>query len=201
MIPHINGYEDRHSSVLQVHSSLFFTYIHCVTTSKRISMMAHKPLSKSAQVVRNALADKGLSFDVIELAASTRTANDAALALKCDVAQIIKSLLFRTQASNQPILVLASGVNRVDEKIIRQHVGEKIVKADADFTREVTGFAIGGIPPVGHAQKIQHVFIDEDLLKQDILWAAAGTPNAVFSCPASMITQLTHGKVVSIKKN
>ncbi len=163
--------------------------------------MTHKPLSKSAKRVHDALAEKGLAFDVIELADSTRTANDAAQAIQCEVAQIIKSLLFRTQTSNEPILVLASGVNRVDEKIIQHYVGEKIVKADADFAREVTGFAIGGIPPVGHAQKIQHVFIDEDLLQHETLWAAAGTPFAVFSCPASEITKLTHGKVVAIKKD
>lgn len=115
---------------------------------KGILMIQRSPnLSKSAQNVQDALSKKGLSFKVVELAASTRTANDAAATIGCEVAQIIKSLIFRTRDTHRPILVLASGVNRVNEKTIEMQLGEKITKADADFTREVTGFAIGGIPP------------------------------------------------------
>jgi prolyl-tRNA editing enzyme YbaK/EbsC (Cys-tRNA(Pro) deacylase) len=158
-----------------------------------------KALSKSAQSVQQALAEKGLFFEVIELSASTRTASDAANTIGCDVAQIIKSLLFCTAKTNQPVLVLASGINRVNEKIIEQWVGEKIVKADAYFTRDITGFAIGGIPPVGHKQTISHIFIDEDLLQHSVLWAAAGTPNAVFSLNSGEIASLTHGKIMAIK--
>lgn len=94
---------------------------------------------------------------------------------------------------------LASGINRVNEKIIEQWVGEKIVKADAHFTRDITGFAIGGVPPVGHKQTITHIFIDEDLLQHNVLWAAAGTPNAVFSLNSSDMESLTHGKIIAIK--
>lgn len=94
--------------------------------------------------------------------------------------------------------MLASGVNRVDEKLVAKAVGEEIVKASADFAREVTDFAIGGIPPVGHRQKIE-TFIDEDLLKFKELWAAAGTPNAVFSLDSVAIKNLTDGKVIAIK--
>lgn len=158
----------------------------------------NKILSKSAQSVQDALSKKGLQFNVIELSASTRTANDAAAAIGCEVAQIIKSLIFQTKESHKPILVLVSGVNRVNEKLVEKEVGEKIIKADADFTREVTGFAIGGVPPVGHKQFID-TYIDEDLLQYAELWAAAGTPNAVFSLPSCDLAILTNGKVTAIK--
>jgi len=159
--------------------------------------MANENLSKSAQSVQNALTKKGLSLNVVEFPASTRTAQDAANAIGCQVAQIVKSLIFRTQQTQKPILVLASGVNRVNEKMVEKHVGEKIEKADADFARQTTGFAIGGIPPVGHTQIIE-TFIDEDLLALNELWAAAGTPNAVFSIKTTDLQPLTNGKIISI---
>lgn len=159
----------------------------------------NKNLSKNAKVVQEALLKKGFSFEVVELPSSTRTAKEAAETLGCTVAQIVKSLLFCSKETNQPILVLASGVNRVDEILIEKIIGEKIVKADADFTREVTGFAIGGVPPVAHKQTIHYIFIDEDLLKFDQLWAAAGTPNAVFSLHSHDLLSLTNGKIVPIK--
>lgn len=155
-------------------------------------------LSKSAQSVQDALAKKGLEAKVVELPASTRTAEEAAKAIGCEVAQIAKSLIFRTKVTRRPILVIASGINRVNEKTIAKEVGEEIGKADADFTREVTGFAIGGIPPIGHKQKIE-TFIDEDLFLFKELWAAAGTPNAVFNLEAAVLKDLTGGKVISIK--
>ncbi|HEX4045349.1 MAG TPA: YbaK/EbsC family protein [Gammaproteobacteria bacterium] len=158
-----------------------------------------KTLSKSAKVVQEALLKKGMAFEVIELSASTHAAKDAALALGCTVAQIVKSLLFRSEKTNQPILILASGINRINEIIIENIIGEKIVKADADFTRNITGFAIGGVPPVGHVQTIKYIFIDKDLLKFDTLWAAAGTPNAVFSLNSSDLLNLTNGKMIAIK--
>lgn len=162
-------------------------------------MSVEKILSNSAQKVQEALASKGLVFEVLELSASTRTVNDAAQTIGCDVAQIMKSLLFCSTKSNKPVLVLVSGINRVNEKILEQWLGEKIVKADAKFAREITGFAIGGIPPVGHQQVIHHIFIDEDLLQHEVLWAAAGTPNAVFSLSSNDIETLTHGKIIAIK--
>lgn len=155
-------------------------------------------LSKSAQNVQDALTKKGIKFKVVELSASTRTAQEAANTIGCEVAQIVKSLVFRAKETNKPILVLASGVNRVNEKMIEQFVGEKITKADADFTREMTGYVIGGVPPLGHKQPIA-TFIDEDLLKYEILWAAAGTPNAVFDLHSADLQELTHGKIISIK--
>jgi len=101
------------------------------------------PLSKSAEIVQRALSEKGLGFEVLELNASMRTANDAAMTIGCQVGQIVKSLLFRTKETQRPVLVLVSGKNRVNEEAIQRYIGEKILKAHADFTREITGFAIG----------------------------------------------------------
>lgn len=161
-------------------------------------MNSHDNLSKSAKSVQIALAEKGFQLTVIELAASTRTAQDAANTIGCEVAQIVKSLIFKTKETNKPILILASGINRVNEKAIESHINEKLIKADAEFTRETTGFAIGGIPPIGHKQKIE-TFIDEDLLQFNELWAAAGTPNAVFRLLSTHIVELTNGKIIAIK--
>lgn len=155
-------------------------------------------LTKSAQSVQNALASRGLDCAVKELAASTRTAQEAATAIGCEVAQIVKSLIFKTKTTHKPILILASGSNRVNEKLIESYVNEKITKADADFTREITGFAIGGIPPIGHKQVIEFIFIDQDLLQYDNIWAAAGTPNAVFNLRVEDLVDMTGGKVVNI---
>lgn len=156
-------------------------------------------LSKSAQTVQDALSAKGLEIQVLELPASTRTAEDAAKAIGCQAAQIAKSLIFRSKNGHKPILVLASGINRVNEKTIATHVGEEIIKADADFTREVTGFAIGGIPPIGHKQKIE-TYIDQDLLNHQELWAAAGTPNSVFRISSSQLVEITEGQIIFLAK-
>ena len=158
--------------------------------------MTDAELNKSAKRVQEALKEKGLDFKVVELSTSTRTAQDAATSIGCEIAQIVKSLIFRTKETHQPLLVLASGINRVDEKTIAAHVGESITKADADYTREVTGYAIGGIPPVGHKTTIK-TLIDEDLLQYDDLWAAAGTPNAVFKMQSLRLQDLTKGTVVT----
>jgi prolyl-tRNA editing enzyme YbaK/EbsC (Cys-tRNA(Pro) deacylase) len=155
-------------------------------------------LSKSAQSIQDALASKGVETRVVELPATTRTAVEAARAIGCEVAQIAKSLVFRTAHTNRPILVLASGPNRVDEQKVSDAVGEEIVKADAAFTRDKTGFAIGGIPPLGHKESIE-TYIDEDLLQYAELWAAAGTPNAVFRLNSSLLQPLTDGKVIAVK--
>jgi len=154
-------------------------------------------LSKSAQSVQNVLDQKGIKTKVLELPSSTRTAQDAANTIGCKIEQIVKSLIFKTKDTNRPILVLASGPNRVNEKMIEEVVGQIIIKADADFTREVTGFAIGGIPPVGHKQFIR-TLIDEDLMNFDELWAAAGTPNAVFCLNKHDLASLTNGQIIAV---
>ena len=141
----------------------------------------------SALRVQQAL---GPGFTVLEFPASTRTAADAAAAIGCTVAQIAKSLVFRAAASGRPVLVVASGVNRVDEAKVAAVVGEPIARADAAFVREKTGFAIGGVPPVGHAEP-PVVVLDADLEAFAEIWAAAGTPNAVFALTPAQLAQLT----------
>jgi len=155
-------------------------------------------LSASAKKVQQALDARGLRLQVVELPASTRTAVEAAQAVGCEVSQIIKSLVFKTKRSERPILVIASGSNRVNEKRIEALIGEPLGKADADFVREQTGFVIGGVPPVGHSQPIE-TFVDEDLLQFDVLWAAAGTPHAVFRLSSEELLQVSDGRVISIK--
>ena len=154
-------------------------------------------LSPSAQKVQNALAKLGLSLQVVELPASTRTAVEAAQAIGCQVGQIVKSLVFRAKRSERPILVIASGANRVDEKKVEALIGEPLGKADADFVRQRTGFVIGGVPPLGHAEKIE-TFVDQDLLQYGEIWAAAGTPNAVFRLAPGDLIKMTGSRAVDI---
>ena len=156
-----------------------------------------QPLSESAQKVQDALNRHGVACEVVELPDSTRTAQEAAQAIGCRVGQIAKSLVFQGKKTNKAILVIASGANRVNEKKLRDLVSEPVRKADADFVREHTGFAIGGIPPVGHTQPIE-TFLDGDLLQHGEIWAAAGTPHAVFKLTAEDLLKMTQGNVVTI---
>lgn len=154
-------------------------------------------LSASAARVASALQARGFSFEVQELDRSTRTAHEAAQAVGCSVGQIAKSILFRGAASGRPVLVITSGANRVDEAAVAALLGESLGKADAEFVRRETGFAIGGVPPVGYGRPIA-TFIDEDLLAHDEIWAAAGTPFAVFRLPSSALAGLTGGTVARV---
>lgn len=154
-------------------------------------------LSASAQRVQAALAERGFSFTVVELPASTRTAAEAAAAVGCEVAQIAKSLIFRGATSNEPVLVVASGANRVDEARVGELLGEPIAKADAAFVREATGFAIGGVPPVGCARPLR-TLVDADLMQFPVIWAAAGTPHAVFRLTPAELAELCAGRVARI---
>ncbi len=155
-------------------------------------------LSPSAQKVQAALAARGFTLQVVELPQSTRTSAEAAAAVGCTVGQIAKSIVFRAARSQRPVLVLTSGVNRVSESAVAVLVGEPLAKADADFVRARTGFVIGGVPPVGHAEPLI-TFIDEDLLQFAEIWAAAGTPNAVFRLTPEELVRLTEGKVAKVK--
>ena len=155
-------------------------------------------LSRSAKRIQDVLASLGSGLQVIELPSSTRTATDAAKAVGCSVQQIAKSLLFRTVRDRRPVLVIASGINRVNESVIAEFLGEPIEKADAAYVREKTGFSIGGVPPVGHSEPITTI-IDEDLLKLGEIWAAAGTPNSVFKLSAASLLEMTAGVSKSIK--
>lgn len=161
------------------------------------SQLKSLPLSKSSQVVQDALSVKGVPIEVLELPANTHTAQAAADVIGCEVKDIVKSLIFRGKESGVPILILASGINRVNESKIRNHLGEEIERADPHFVREVTGFAIGGIPPLGHKRSLR-TFIDEDLLDCEIIWAAGGTPNTIFAVKAQRLPDLTGGTIISI---
>ncbi|MHB1354799.1 MAG: YbaK/EbsC family protein [Anaerolineae bacterium] len=154
-------------------------------------------LSASARRVQSALQQLGFTPQVMELAQSTRSASEAAQAIGCQVAHIVKTLVFRAISSDRAIVVLASGVNRVDINLISAWLGETITKADADFVLNNTGYAIGGVPPVGYDNPLVTV-IDQDLLQYNELWAAAGTPHAVFKLSPHDLVSLTGGTVFKI---
>lgn len=155
-------------------------------------------LSKVASRFQEKLRELGFQNEVKELPDSTRTAKEAAATIGCDVAQIAKSIIFRLESSGEPLLVVASGVNRIDEELIGEVIGDQLGNADADFVREQTGYVIGGVPPLGHQKPIQ-TLIDEDLFQFDVIWAAAGHPKAVFSLTAEELREMTSGEVVAVR--
>jgi prolyl-tRNA editing enzyme YbaK/EbsC (Cys-tRNA(Pro) deacylase) len=154
--------------------------------------------SPSVERVRDALSRAGMAPAIVELPGAARTAKAAAEYLGCEVGQIANSLVFRAETSDSALLVMSSGAKRVDVARLAALVGEPVGKADADFVRNQTGFAIGGVPPVGHAEPIRTI-VDEDLLLLGDVWAAAGTPNAVFRLDAASLVEITSGISESIK--
>jgi Cys-tRNA(Pro) deacylase len=160
--------------------------------------MSNSTLSASARRVQQALESLGLSLKVVELADSTRTALQAAQAVGCEVGQIAKSLVFATSPTNRIILIITSGKNRVNEKYVGRLLGEKLSMADAETVRRVTGFAIGGVPPVGHDTRLD-TYIDQDLLDYEVIWAAAGTPFAVFELTPTNLVRITGGTVIEVQ--
>ena len=157
-----------------------------------------KQLSSSAQKVQDLLNELGYDFTVVESETPTKTAQQAADFAGCELGQIVKSLIFKGLTTNKGILVLTSGANRVDESRISQYSGESIGRANADFVRAVTGFAIGGVPPIGHIQKMD-TYLDEDLLQYKTIWAAAGTPNSIFELTPDALQKMTSGKIAFVK--
>ena len=151
-----------------------------------------EPLSRKAKKVQDVIRNKGFEFKVRELPDSTRTAKDAAAALGCKTAQIAKSLVFMDKDANLPVLVIASGINRVSLEKIKHATGRTLVQADGKFVKDRVGFAIGGVPPVDHNEKLV-TLLDPDLNQYDRIWAAAGTPNAVFELRAADLEPLTCG--------
>lgn len=154
-------------------------------------------LPNSAAKVRDAGAALGLEIRIVEMAESTRTAEEAAAACNVGVGQIVKSLVFIGATSGRAYLMLVSGTNRVDEAGVAATLGEPLQRPNAARVRDLTGYAIGGIPPFGHATDIT-TFIDADLLTYDIVWAAAGTPRCVFSIDPNALAQATGAKVIKI---
>jgi len=164
--------------------------------SRQLNAM-RPPTSPTAIKFQAQLKQLGLSGQVVEFEQTTRTAADAAAAIGCEVGQIVKSLIFQSHPSGQAVLVLTSGSNRVSELLVERIVGEKLGKADADFVRTATGYAIGGVPPFGFKQ-LQHTYIDESLLGCEIIWAAAGTPNAVFPLKPADLQRLTGAQAIKV---
>jgi prolyl-tRNA editing enzyme YbaK/EbsC (Cys-tRNA(Pro) deacylase) len=142
------------------------------------------------------LEDSGLVIAVRQFPEGTRTATDAARAVGCDVAQIVKSLVF--MAGGRPVLALVSGANRLDESRLGEAAGEPVTKADAETARTATGYAIGGVPPFGHATEVP-VFMDRDLLGHATVWAAAGRPDSVFEISPERLQELSGATVLDLK--
>ncbi len=155
-----------------------------------------KNLPESAQRVASLLQSLGHDRPVVLLEATGRTSAEAAAGLGCEVAQIAKSIIFRRVSDNAPVLVVASGINRVDEAKVAARVGE-LGKADARFVREATGYAIGGVCPIGHVVK-PVMLLDEDLFNYDSLWAAAGHPHAVFNLTPRQLEAMTGAPVADV---
>ena len=155
-------------------------------------------LSPSSQKVQDILDSLGYHCSVQESPVTSRTAADAAALVGCNVGQIVKSLIFKGGTTSKPILVLTSGANRVNEQQISSYATESIQRADPEFVRTVTGFAIGGVPPIGHLQPME-TYIDEDLLQHSEIWAAAGTPNSLFRLTPQELKKMTAGRIVNVK--
>jgi prolyl-tRNA editing enzyme YbaK/EbsC (Cys-tRNA(Pro) deacylase) len=139
----------------------------------------------------------GLPADIHRLADSTRTAPEAAAAVGCELGAIVKTLVMRGATSGEPVLTLVSGANRADEALVAEAVGEPVERPDADFVREVTGYSIGGIPPVGHPAPVR-TLLDEDLLRFETVWAAAGHPHAVFPIAPATLASATGAQVTRL---
>jgi prolyl-tRNA editing enzyme YbaK/EbsC (Cys-tRNA(Pro) deacylase) len=154
-------------------------------------------LPASSQRVHEALVARGLQATIVYLERAARTSAEAAAAVGCRVDQIAKSLVFRLGTSGAPLLVIASGAHRVDETRVAALVGEPLGKADAEFVRTHTGFAIGGVAPVAHPAPLT-TLIDEHLLKWDRIWAAAGHPHTVFPLTPQDLVRITGGRVVAV---
>lgn len=157
--------------------------------------MAEKP--GGLERVKAAAAGLGLDVAIVEMPATTRTAEEAAAACGCVVGQIVKSLVFAGAESGRPYLILVSGANRVDEVHVAAAIGEPVRRPDAAYVRERTGFAIGGVAPIGHAEPVA-TFMDRDLFGHNVVWAAAGTPRAVFAVAPDRLRAATGATVVTV---
>ncbi|MBQ4850347.1 YbaK/EbsC family protein [Pseudoalteromonas sp. MMG012] len=156
-------------------------------------------LKGSAQRVQDYLAQFDIAFVVKQLPYSTRTAFDASQALGCDIAQIAKSLIFKNRDSGEPVLVVTSGKHAVCKDKVFTATGIELDKADAKFVKEKIGYAIGGVPPVALNKQVITI-LDNELKNYDVIWAAAGTPNAVFELKACNFNLLTQGVWIELAK-
>ena len=155
-------------------------------------------MSKSKKRFQTALSTAGMKREITDLPGSTRTAEEAAASVGCDVAQIAKSIVFRGTTSGSAVLVIMSGINRVDTEKVAAHIGEPIGRADAEFVRAQTGFAIGGVPPFGHVKTVT-TLLDEDLMAFERVWAAAGGPFSVFETTPGELARVTGAPILNVK--
>lgn len=151
-------------------------------------------MSKSLRRVETALREAGVKVELCEFDASTRTAADAAAAVGCDVDQIAKSIIFRGEESGHVVLFLTAGGNRVSDAKASSVAGQPLGKADADLIRAETGFAIGGVAPVGHLTQVR-AFLDPRLMEFPEVWAAAGTPRHVFAISPADLHRMTGAEI------
>jgi prolyl-tRNA editing enzyme YbaK/EbsC (Cys-tRNA(Pro) deacylase) len=158
-----------------------------------------RELSNSAKRVQDFLHARGFSFEVKELPGSTRTAQEAADSIGCLASQIAKSLVFKDRETGCPVLVVASGSNRVDVRKIHKSTGLNLGRADGTYVKERVGYAIGGVPPAGHIEPLE-TLLDPDLKQYDVIWAAAGTPFAVFKLKPDDLEALTQGKWIDLSE-
>ncbi len=167
--------------------------------STESSLRADKNLHPAAQRVADAAAKLGLAIDIVTFELSTRTAAEAAEAVGCEVGQIVKSLVFIVKA--EPVIALVSGANQLDTRKLAALFGvgrKQVGRATAEIVRGATGFAIGGVPPFGHVTSMT-IYIDRDLTQYDVIWAAAGTPNAVFAIAPAELIRATDGQVSDLR--
>ena len=154
----------------------------------------------TAQKVADSARELGLNIEIKEFENTTRSAQDAANEIGCHVDQIVKSLLF--VVNDQPTMALVSGGNQLDERKLAALCGvsrKKVRRGNADITRAATGYAIGGVPPFGHATSLP-TYIDQDFFQFEVVWAAAGTPNAVFAVTPHNLEKVTGGVVADLKR-
>lgn len=154
-------------------------------------------LKPSARLFQENLQARGFSNTIVELPESTRTAKEAAKAIECRVEEIAKSIVFKMESTGEPVLVVASGTNRINETTIQQEVDDTLGKAAASFVKAKTGYSIGGVPPTGHSAPVR-TLLDEDLWKYDVIWAAAGHAMAVFKTTPDELQKMTGAKVLKV---
>jgi prolyl-tRNA editing enzyme YbaK/EbsC (Cys-tRNA(Pro) deacylase) len=164
--------------------------------SMMVAAMSDK-LPKSAQKVADRAAALGLNVRIVAMPASTRSAEEAAAACGCQIGRIVKSLVFRGRTSCRPLLILVSGDNRVDVKLVADVIGEAIERPDAAWVRAETGYAIGGIPPFGHDRPLA-TFMDRDLIAHATVWAAAGTPDSVMEVDVDQLASATGARIIDV---
>jgi len=155
----------------------------------------HPTALRTSQLLR----DAGIDTQVVEFEQPTRTSADAAAAIGCSIAEIAKSIVFRGTSSGQAVIVVASGDNRVSETKVAEQVGEPLARADGDFVRSATGYAIGGVAPIGHTQPVK-LLLDEDLRRFEKIWAAGGTPFSVFPLNPDQLRRLTGAEWADVKQ-